>query len=147
MTNKAKRFMLALLLPVVALFGVAGRALADGETYQWPILSVVDGDTIRVILSPMPPLFKKNSVRVDGVDTPETKGKCKAERELAAKAKKFTTDEIRRAKVVEFSNIKKEKYGRVLARVTIDGRDLADLLIAEGLARPYSGEKRKGWCN
>ena len=40
-----------------------------------------------------------------------------------------------------------DKYGRVLARLEVDGEDVATLLIAEGHARPYDGRSRRaGWC-
>lgn len=49
---------------------------------------------------------------------------------------------------VAISNIGSAKYyGRVLADViTPDGELVADILVAEGLARPYHGERRAGWC-
>ena len=40
----------------------------------------------------------------------------------------------------------KDKYGRSLATLTIGGRDVAGIMIAEGLGRPYKGGKREGWC-
>jgi Staphylococcal nuclease homologue len=41
---------------------------------------------------------------------------------------------------------KLDKYRRALAYVTIDGEDLGELLVREGLARRYHGERRLGWC-
>ncbi len=120
---------------------------AGAETYRWPVTGVYDGDTIRVRLDRLPPEFRRATVRVNGVDAPEIKGKCQAEREAAIRARDFVRREISEAKVVEFANIKREKYGRILADVTIDGRGLAGLLISHGLARPYAGKKRQPWCN
>lgn len=49
--------------------------------------------------------------------------------------------------MVSFCNVKWDKYGgRILAEVHVDGRSLADMLIERGLARPYHGGKRDGWC-
>ena len=39
-----------------------------------------------------------------------------------------------------------DKYGRTLARVYLDGRDLSDMLIEAKLGRPYNGERRLTWC-
>ena len=39
-----------------------------------------------------------------------------------------------------------DKYRRVLATLTIDGEDLGGLLVKNGLARWYGGERRPGWC-
>jgi endonuclease YncB( thermonuclease family) len=35
----------------------------------------------------------------------------------------------------------------VLVHVTIDGEDLGGLLVKNGLARWYGGERRRGWCD
>ena len=43
-------------------------------------------------------------------------------------------------------NGRTDKYRRTLAHVEVDGRDVGEILIGEGLARPYSGERRKSWC-
>lgn len=34
---------------------------------------------------------------------------------------------------------------RILATITVDGRDVGKILIEEGLARPWEG-KRRSWC-
>jgi endonuclease YncB( thermonuclease family) len=39
-----------------------------------------------------------------------------------------------------------DRYGRTLAVVLADGRDVAEVLIGEGLAREYHGGRREGWC-
>ena len=36
-------------------------------------------------------------------------------------------------------------YGRKLRNLAVDGRDVGDVLVSEGLARPYGGGRR-GWC-
>jgi len=41
----------------------------------------------------------------------------------------------------------RDRYRRLLAVVRDrQGRDVAAVLIREGLARPYGGERRAGWC-
>jgi endonuclease YncB( thermonuclease family) len=47
-------------------------------------------------------------------------------------------------RVIESGRI--DKYRRTLAHVEVDGRDVGEILIGEGLARPYKGGKRQGWC-
>ena len=39
-----------------------------------------------------------------------------------------------------------DRYGRTLAVVLADGRDVAEVLIGEGLAREYHDGRRDGWC-
>ena len=41
-----------------------------------------------------------------------------------------------------------DKYGgRVLGDVIVNGQRLSAMLIANGHARPYFGEKKSSWCN
>ena len=39
----------------------------------------------------------------------------------------------------------RDRYGRLLRRVYVDGEPVGATLIAEGLARPY-GTGRRPWC-
>lgn len=39
-----------------------------------------------------------------------------------------------------------DRYGRTIARVYVNGRDLGEMLIGAGLGRPYRGERRQTWC-
>lgn len=40
----------------------------------------------------------------------------------------------------------RDRYGRQLARLMVDDRDVADIMVGEGLARRYSGGQRRSWC-
>ena len=123
---------------------------AHAQTYQWSIDHVVDGDTVKVNLPSIPPKLNPISVRILGIDTPE-KGdlaKCKKERELAEKATAFSQQAFSHGKNIQFINVKGwDKYHRILAEVIIDGKNLGNLLIQNGLARKYNGAKRAGWCD
>ncbi len=59
----------------------------------------------------------------------------------------FVCDRVR-SKRISLRDICYDKYGRrVLARViTSEGKDLAESLVRHGLARPYGGCARGGWC-
>ena len=86
----------------------------------------------------------KATFRLQGVDTPELKGKCAYETSIAKKAKIFTEKFLKR-KLVSISTFGIDKYGRVLAKVSSGEDDLGELLISEGLARKWRG-KRESWC-
>lgn len=124
----------------------------SSKVYYWPILSVVDGDTISVDGSKDFALPIK--VRVQDVDTPEkgSLAKCQGEKNLANRATQFTLMKIQEAKKrgyqVSFENIGWDKYGgRVVADVYLGGDSLADLLIREGLGKKYTGSGPKpSWC-
>jgi endonuclease YncB( thermonuclease family) len=98
---------------------------------------VIDGDTIRV---------SGETIRMMGLDAPEMRGRCPAERRLARAA----TDRLRQLVVprVSLERRGRDRYRRTLAVVRDRaGRDLAQVLIREGLARPYNGRgRRQGWC-
>lgn len=110
------------------------------------VIRAVDGDTLEIEVSIWLGLNQKTSVRLRGLDTPEIKGKCQIEKDLALAAK------TRLAKLagakVWLRNVTHDKYaGRVLAEVVnLAGDDIGLLMIADGLARPYDGGKRKSWC-
>jgi len=112
------------------------------------ITSIYDGDTFRANLKGLHPLISKRiAIRVSGVDTPEIKGRCKKEKELALKAKKFTVQFLRTANKIELRNVKRGKYFRIVADVFADNKSLTKALLNSGLAVPYTGAKKyKNWC-
>lgn len=111
------------------------------------VLSVIDGDTIKARAEIWPGQTIVTSVRLDGVDTPELRGKCEGEKALARTAKARAAELMPVGKPVTLHHVRRGKYaGRVVARVTVGGKDVAAILIAEGLGRPYHGERRRGWC-
>jgi micrococcal nuclease len=124
----------------------AGREVLPGPV-KAEVLKVLDGDTLTVRARIWVGQDLEISVRVAGIDTPELRARCDRERILARQAR----DAVRAAVVsgrVRLFDVKYGKYaGRVLARVEAeDGRDIAKLLTDAGLARPYDGGKRSGWC-
>lgn len=113
------------------------------------VVSIYDGDTFRVNINSYPPIIgEQMSIRVNGIDTPEMRGKCQKEKELARKAKQLTVSKLRSAKVIELRNMQKGKYFRIVADVYVDGKSLSKLLIKNNLAIVYTGAtKLKNWCN
>lgn len=75
-------------LTVLAL-GIVPAGAAD---YAWPVVWVIDGDTVAVDASAdMPAELSGIRVRLRGIDTPETRGaKCAAERAAGEAATAFT---------------------------------------------------------
>ncbi len=111
------------------------------------VVSIYDADTFRVDINGWPPIIGSNMpIRVLGVDAPEIRGKCADEKAKALEAKAVTVNSLRNAQTIELRNIKRGKYFRLLADIYVDGKSLAALLISSGLARPYDGGKREGWC-
>lgn len=107
---------------------------------------VTDGDTFRCIATPWPDLRVDISVRPDGFDAPELRGKCEAEKDAAARAKDQLT-RLLAAGAITLHNVRLGKYaGRVAADVHVDATPIAGAMIESGNARPYTGGGRYTWC-
>ena len=123
---------------------------AAAADYAWPVVKVVDGDTVKVDASAdMPPELASINVRLRGVDTPETwRPKCDGERKAGGAATAFVKRRIAEAGRIVVRDPEWGKFGgRVIADLILDGRALSDLLIKTGHGRPYAGGKRAGWCD
>ncbi len=108
-----------------------------------------DGDTITVDLKDQHPLFGDDiSVRVAGIDTPEIRGKCAQEKELAREAKKIVKDLLENARTVKLKNVRRGKYFRIVADVYAGRKNIADVLVKKKLAVRYDGgTKTYNWCS
>jgi len=106
-----------------------------------------DGDTCYIEVPEFPENLRKMSIRILGIDTPEIRGKCAEEKELALKARIFANKVFRSANKIEFKNLQWGKYGgRLLSDVYLDDKLYSKMIIDKGLARPYDGKTKKGWC-
>jgi len=112
------------------------------------VLNVIDGDTIAVQARIWLGQVIETRVRLAGIDTPELRGRCEAERALAARARDRLTEQLTGGQVI-LTEIRYGTYaGRVVARIsTSETSDIAGTLIAAGLAQPYGGRgPRPDWC-
>ena len=105
------------------------------------VIKVYDGDTI-TIASRVPGLYNspiyKFSVRLNGIDTPEMKGKNEEEKEIAVKARDALSERIM-GKEVRLENVQTEKYGRLLCDVYLGNSHLNKWMIDERYALKYDG--------
>mgnify|MGYP001258322083 CR=1 FL=1 len=108
------------------------------------VIKVYDGDTI-TIASKLPydasPLFRF-SVRLNGIDTPEIKGKDDNEKSIAKKARDDLSNLILK-KEVTLKNVTTEKYGRILAEVYLGDIHLNQWMIDQRYAVAYDGGTKK----
>jgi endonuclease YncB( thermonuclease family) len=128
----------------------------DTQEFSFPIkggrvIKVYDADTITIASKlpyPESPLYRL-SVRLNGIDTPEMKGKdvLEDEKEAAKAAREFVYNLVFN-KYVRLENVESEKYGRILADVYIGDIHLNELLLKERYAVKYDGgtkKKPKSW--
>ena len=117
-------------------------------------LKVIDGDTIELMVDLGFNIHFKMRVRLYGVNTPESRTKDLAEKQLGLKAKKFTEDWLTNHQWVFVNTIpdKNDKYGRILAKIysseKVDEPATACLnsdIIQSGYAREYFGVGDKTW--
>ncbi|HEX8620945.1 MAG TPA: thermonuclease family protein [Allosphingosinicella sp.] len=114
--------------------GAGGDPVAAGGYVR-----VIDGDTF---------VYAGTRIRIADIDTPEVHGRCPSETALAARAT-ARTRQLLAPRTFELhplpSGRDEDRYGRKLRIVTVGGRSVGDVLVAEGLARTWSG-RREGWC-
>ena len=139
-----------LLLIFICFLGVFSVQAAPeyGTAIVSKVISVYDGDTFRVDINSLPPIVGKNiPIRLNGVDTPEIRGKCQYEKDLALKARDFVRNKLASAKEIKLTKLQRGKYFRVVADVMIDGVSLEQELLENKLAYKYTGGKKSSWCN
>lgn len=124
----------------------------DTTEFTFPIkggrvIKVYDGDTI-TIASKLPfigsPLYRL-SVRLNGIDTPEIKGKTEDEKTAAKNARDALSGLILN-KYVSLQNIQSEKYGRILADVylgnVLNATHVNQWMIDNRYAVSYEGKTK-----
>ena len=142
------------LLTIALLLTISTIAFAQKQKpmniYDFPITRVIDGDTVAFQANFLPPPLKQElSIRVYGVDTPEKswRAECDSEAAWGEQASQFTKDQLNGATVIQVAIYKWDKFGgRVLGDIIIDGKSLRYMLIENGFAREYYGDKKKSWC-
>lgn len=102
-------------------------------------IRVIDGDTFD---------YGSTRIRIADIDTPELHGRCAGEVALAARA----TARLRTLLAAGPFELHSsgdgrdaDGYGRKLRIVTRHGRSVGGQLVAEGLARTWTG-RRQPWC-
>ena len=100
---------------------------------------VVDGDTI---------WLNGTKIRIADIDTPEvSEPRCGAERQLGMEAP-YRLRELLNEGPFSVSPIgarDEDQYGRKLRVLNRNGQSIGDMLVAEGLARTWTG-RREPWC-
>lgn len=99
------------------------------------VTCVHDGDSFVV---------DRERIRIADIDTPELDGQCERERELSLRARDRLVV-ILNSEEYSIRRQGQDRYGRTLAIVTNSRGSIGDQLVAEGLARTWSG-RREAWC-
>jgi micrococcal nuclease len=95
------------------------------------VYETIDGDTVKVKIN-----NREETIRMILVDTPETKHPSKPEQPFGKEASDFTKQILLNKNVdIELGIQERDKYGRLLAYIYIEGKMFNKMLIEKGLAR------------
>ena len=117
------------------------------EYYVKEVSSVVDGDTIDIIIDLGFDVLISSRMRLAGIDAPESRTSDKVEKALGLEAKEYLKKSLKDAKDIVIKTEKMdstEKYGRILGWVYINGDSVSinDHMINNGYAWKYLGDKK-----
>ena len=142
--------MRVLTIVILSFLSLPSHVLAKsfGDYKGAVYLRNYDGDTITFNLPGLHPIIGEEiSIRVNGIDTPEIKGKCEKEKYNAQQAQQMIADFLKDAEQIVLKSMERGKYFRIAADVIIDGENLADVLVEAGMAVRYDGGKKTHkWC-
>jgi endonuclease YncB( thermonuclease family) len=146
-----------LLIAVIPLRGTGVSPVAAPVTrFTGKVVAVHDGDTISVLVpagtvlprgtreevrgtgvSPVKPASSPLAVKVrlEGIDCPELA------QPYGKVAKLFTSEHVF-GRQVQVTSTAVDRYGRIVGRVTVDGRDLSEAIVSAGLAWHYTEYSR-----
>ena len=121
-----------------------------GPNHEYPvkITRVIDGDTVDADIDLGFNEYKKDRIRLIGIDTPESRTRNKKEKALGLASKARLKELVAQAptgkrgkKIIYLKTTKdgKGKFGRILGTLFINDQDVCEVLITEGHARPYFG--------
>ena len=112
-------------------------SISFAKQYEAVITKVIDGDTVTARINLGLDVLKTETIRLYGIDAPEMKT------EEGKKAHKFL-DKLMNGKGVLIDNLndRREKYGRLLCKVSVDGKDVGETIVKAGFARQYFGGVR-----
>jgi endonuclease YncB( thermonuclease family) len=129
----------AVLAPVVDDWRSALRPM----TPDCRVLEVLDGDTVELVC----PRQGWMRARIVGFDAPELySAACEKERDAATQATRALDAWVREATRVEVAVLGRDRYGRRLVDMRLNGQRVARGMVATGNGRRYFGNLREGWC-
>ena len=119
-----------LLAPLLLLFTLSAQA----ETLEGKVVKIADGDTLTLLT----PSNQQVKIRLAGVDTPERK------QPFGNKAKQALSNlAFQKQALVEIAA--KDRYGRTIGVVFVDGLNVNAELVKQGMAwvyRKYTDDER-----
>ena len=110
--------------------------------YFASLVRIIDGDTFVATIDLGFSTHRKETVRLAGINTPESRTRNLDEKKHGLRAKKELGDILTNTKELIIEVREVGKYGRALGVVYADGLNVNFELIDRGMAYPYDGEQK-----
>ena len=138
MTSSARNRLCLVIAVLAALVLFVSPSGSQAE--QFKVTRVSDGDTIKVRGS-----SGEMTIRLVGIDAPETSHKKREPSQPFSQQSTKYLAGLALNKTVEIKEYGHDRYGRVLAVVTLGGKNINLEMVKAGFAEVYRGEHAKGF--
>lgn len=111
--------------------------------YRCKVLKILDGDTVDVDIDlGFGVWLRKQRIRLDGVDTPESRTRDPVEKIYGLAAKRKLTEWLVGDVMIQTHKDERGKFGRILGTFMANGANINQKLINAGYAVAYHGQAK-----
>ena len=111
--------------------------------YKVSVTRVVDGDTVDVDIDlGFGMTYKKQRVRMKGIDTPESRTRDLEEKKFGLASKEFLKGQLKDQEI-ELVSHDKGKFGRILGELYVNGESINQKMIDDHHAVDYGGGNKE----
>ena len=116
--------------------------------YRCEVVKIIDGDTIRVDVDLGFGIWSRNeTVRLYGIDTPESRTRDLEEKKYGLAAKQFLTNMLDDSGGIKLKSHGKGKFGRILGELwrttNYADKSINEYMVEKHHAAPYHGQSKQ----
>ena len=116
--------------------------------YRCEVVRIIDGDTIRVDVDLGCGIWSRNeTVRLYGIDTPESRTRDLEEKKYGLAAKQFLTNMLNDSGGIKLKSHVKGKFGRILGELwrttNYADKSINEYMVEKHHAAPYHGQSKQ----
>ena len=116
--------------------------------YRCEVVRIIDGDTIRVDVDLGFGIWSRNeTVRLYGIDTPESRTRDLEEKKYGLAAKQFLTNMLDDSGGIKLKSHGKGKFGRILGELwrttNYADKSINEYMVEKHHAAPYHGQSKQ----